>query len=268
MQPILLLLVKVSVVERIPTILYLYGRRNLHLLVPANDYSTCKKMHVHCHSEHFFRNGSYFMGERPDVSPNWCGWHTSLARFVSKHNGFNILFMHADMYVDLNRIAHYPETEFWLPFNTMRTGPTGGWLSGSKCAPLDKLNDDNEWGWWGIPPVGIDWTAGHGKSLCKRIMESFDSKYCCYGWVDMVHIPSWSTSLFVHFLEHFSDSHCEIAVPSSIYLINKFRVLFAQCLGSCCETVDWPTAKNATCAHRIDLQDVQQRLSTYLLNSS
>lgn len=257
----LLILIKISIVERIPVLLHLYGYKDVHLLVPAPDVYKCHMMHRHCHAEHFFTNGSYFPGVRnPEL-----GWHMALTYFVSKHINYEILFIHGDMYVNRERIRQYPKDAIWLPFNPMRSGPTGNLLSGSKCTSFGDMNNDNEWHWWGTPPVGVITPNGHGKPMCKRVMRSFGAEQCCYGWVDMIHIPSWATLPFVKYMEHMSNLHCEIAVTSTFYLINRFDVLFVPCIGNCCEQVEWGTAKNATCAHKIDLQDVQQRLLMHLV---
>jgi hypothetical protein len=117
------------------------------------------------------------------------------------------------------------------------------------------------WHWW-----------SDSSARCARAASLVGIEACCYGWSDLLFLPSHAHAEFRALAEPFRDVFHEVAIPTILHHMHSTESqrsgtiatpaslplpwLRLPCHGSCCSTVDsWANgARPSLCAHKVRLQ--------------
>ena len=181
---------------------------------------------------------------------------------TGRHRGvLGVLMCHFDFFLNV-RIFHGAAFHLpWLP----RRGQvifSGGDLPVPRCFPVanDTLfRDDKSWFWF-----------ENAKELCRACVEKLGGSECCYGWADILYIPTPLMRVYGEYLAAFPKVHHEVAVPTAMRLLATRHNVTPRALSCNGGTIGrmhnerfapigQPRTAPGFCAHRLNLTHAGHR---------
>lgn len=185
--------------------------------------------------------------------------HNSIAKYATGER--NILYTHADMWINLNKWKRLMHTNTSYHMMTPKMG-----LLGSNYYPLTQyhprcytsnvIQASREWFW-----------HLNSKQICVDLSHSLQQRLfakvaldCCYGWADLVYIPRRAHSAFKIGAHVFRNLQIEVAIPTilnAIQTTTRIKWVHINCAGGSLVRVPWRSLSHdkSLCAHKVPIHE-------------
>ena len=202
--------------------------------------------------------------------------HVGISRLMAtqaaRHSRFvGALFLHFDMWVNVWRLhLSLPFGSVWMPQNGVARA-TRTTYSDPRCFAVRKTSRRRR-----AAGSLVDYNHSLGRypwhmgsmPACVAAVKKLGETQCCYGWTDLVYVPTPVVGLFAEVCETMDEVFHEVAIPTAVYILtrrSRVPLHLLRCDGSCCVRLPPPPARpNSTskmCGHKFSMRTVAARKS-------